>query len=151
MPEQTTPRTIQSLMPLDGEELQTIQTGETGATETYATTQTPVSAPPPQQEQPKSTPWFIFLLYAAMFGGMYFLFLRPQRKREKEARELQAAITVGNEIVTTSGLFGKVVEVGEDCFIVEFGTNRGVRIPIIKSDVASIRAPKLTQSFTKAD
>ena len=64
MPEPTTPRTIQHLMPLeplDGEE---IQTGET-RTETYSTTQTPAPAPLPQ-EQSKGTLWFIILLCVAM-------------------------------------------------------------------------------------
>jgi preprotein translocase subunit YajC len=46
--------------------------------------------------------------------------------------------------VTTNGLFGKIADVGEDCFVVEFGTNRGVRIPVLKTDVVAVREPKMT-------
>ena len=86
----------------------------------------------------------IFVLWGAIIVGMYMLLFRPQRKREKKMREMQAAIKTGDSIVTSSGMFGKVMEVGTDAFIVEFGTNRGIRIPVLKSDVVGIREPKLT-------
>ncbi len=84
------------------------------------------------------------LLYAALLGGLYFFLIRPQRKREKEIRAMQDALTVGDQIVTSSGLFGTITAVGEDCFVVEFGTNKGVRIPIRKVDIIGKKAPNLT-------
>ena len=87
---------------------------------------------------------FIWVIYGALFAGLYFLFIRPQRKREKEKREMVAAIRAGDNIVTTGGLFGKITDIGEDCFVVEFGTNKGLRIPVLKSDVLAVREPKLT-------
>jgi preprotein translocase subunit YajC len=59
-------------------------------------------------------------------------------------KEMQATIGKDDNVITNSGLFGRVVDVGEDCFIVEFGTNRGIRIPVLKSEVAGIRDPKMT-------
>jgi preprotein translocase subunit YajC len=59
-------------------------------------------------------------------------------------KEMQAAITTGDNVVTSGGMFGKVADIGEDCFIVEFGTNRSIRIPVLKSDVIGIREPKMT-------
>ena len=88
--------------------------------------------------------WWMFVLWGAIIVGMYMILFRPQRKREKKMREMQAAIKAGDNIVTSSGMFGKVMEVGTDAFVVEFGTNRGIRIPILKSDVVGIREPKLT-------
>ncbi len=44
--------------------------------------------------------------------AMYFFMIRPQRRRAREAQDLQRSIQVGDEIVTTSGVFGKVT--GED-------------------------------------
>ena len=44
--------------------------------------------------------------------AMYFFMIRPQRRRTREAQELQRSIEVGDEVVTTSGLFGKIT--GED-------------------------------------
>jgi len=84
------------------------------------------------------------LIYGAIFLGMYLIFFRPQRRREKQMKEMQAAINTGDNIITSGGLFGKIADVGEDCFIVEFGLNRGVKIPVLKADVVAVREPKMT-------
>jgi len=119
-----------------------------------------VQAPPPAvgdvvsgvndivQQQPAADGGFgigIMVVYAGvLIVAMYFLMFRGPRKREKKARELQASIRTGDNVVVTGGMFGRVADVGEDCFIVEFGTNRGVRIPVLKTDVLGVREPKLT-------
>ena len=89
-------------------------------------------------------PMFIWVIYIALFAGLYFLFIRPQRKREKQRREMVAAIKTGDNVVTTGGLFGKVADIGDDCFVIEFGTNKGLRIPVLKTEVLGVREPKLT-------
>jgi preprotein translocase subunit YajC len=86
----------------------------------------------------------MLLIWGAVFVGMWFLMIRPQRKREKAMKELQAGIGTGDDVITSGGLFGKVADVGEDCFIVEFGTNRGLRVPVLKADVVARRTPKMT-------
>lgn len=90
------------------------------------------------------TPMFFWLIWGGFIVGLYFIFFRPHRKREKERVAMVAAIKTGDNVVTTGGMFGRVMDVGEDCFLVEFGTNRGVRIPIAKGDVVGVREPKLT-------
>jgi preprotein translocase subunit YajC len=97
-----------------------------------------------QQDTPSVFPLPMLGVWALVFVGMWFIMIRPQRKREKALRELRESITVGDNIVTSGGLYGKVADVGEDCFIVEFGTNRGVRIPVNKSDVVAVKTPKMT-------
>ena len=90
------------------------------------------------------------IMYVLMFGGMYWFWFRPQRKQAKETAAMQKSIGTGDNVLTSSGLYGKVVSVGEDVFVVEFGTNRGVRIPVRKTDIVSIKTPKLTaQSGTE--
>lgn len=84
------------------------------------------------------------LMWGAMFAVLYFIIIRPQRKRDKQAREMQEAIRPGDNVITSSGFYGKVTDIGEDSFIVEFGTNRGIRVPVRKSDVAGVKTPKLT-------
>lgn len=88
--------------------------------------------------------WGFILLWGAVFAGMWFFLIRPQRNREKKMKEMQAAIGTGENVVTSGGLFGKVADVGEDCFLVDFGTNRTVRIPVLKADVVGVRSPKMT-------
>jgi len=116
-------------------------------TETATQTLTEPAAPAPVADDPPSM-WPMLAIWGAVFVGMWFLMIRPQRKREKQMRELQAAISTGDNVVTSGGLFGKVVEMGDDCFIVEFGTNKGVRIPVLKADVIAQREPKMTPQIS---
>ena len=71
----------------------------------------------------------------ALVAIFYFLAIRPSRKRDKELKEMQAAIQIGDDVMTSSGFYGKVVEMNDQVVTVEFGTNRGVRIPIKKTEI----------------
>lgn len=85
------------------------------------------------------------VLYCVFIAGvMWFLVIRPNKKREKKLKETISNIRAGDSILTNAGFYGKVVDVTEGCFIVEFGTNRGIRIPVEKTEVAGIREPNLT-------
>jgi len=88
----------------------------------------------------------MIFVWVAVLGVMYFLTIRPQRKRDKQLKELQSSIKPGDNVLTSSGLYGKIMDVGEDCFVVEFGTNRGIRIPVRKSDVLGIQSPKMANT-----
>jgi len=87
-------------------------------------------------------------VWVAIIAIFYFFTIRPQSKRDKKLKEMQSSIKTGDNVLTTSGFYGKVADVGEDCFIIEFGTNRGIRIPVRKSDIIGIQAPKMTPSHT---
>ncbi len=65
----------------------------------------------------------IFMLIA-MFGIMYFVMIRPQKKRQKEEQEMRNAVEVGDEITTIGGICGKVVIVKEQHLIIETGADR---------------------------
>ena len=66
---------------------------------------------------------------------MYFLSVRPTQKKEKQLAELRNAIVVGDSVVTNTGFYGKVVDETYDTWIIEFGLNRGVRVPVAKTEV----------------
>ena len=66
---------------------------------------------------------------------MYFLSVRPTQKKEKKLAELRNAIVVGDPVITNTGFYGKVVDETYDAWIIEFGMNRGVRIPVAKTEV----------------
>ena len=83
--------------------------------------------------------YFVFL-----FGIMWFIMVRPQKKREKAMLEMQQAIKVGDMVITNSGMYGKVVDIVNDLFILEFGLNKGVRIPVEKAAVTGIKEPNLS-------
>jgi preprotein translocase subunit YajC len=125
----------------------------TGDTQGHTTATGTPPAVPEGQPQPVGgmSPLMMLLIWGGVILAMYLLMFRPQRKREKQMKEMQAAITTGDNVVTNAGLFGRVADVGEDCFIIEFGTNRSIRIPVAKSEVVGIRTPKMTPEVKSVD
>lgn len=60
----------------------------------------------------------------AMIAIMYFLMIRPQRKKQKEEQTMRDNIQIGDEITTIGGIMGKVVTVKEDSLVIETGADR---------------------------
>jgi preprotein translocase subunit YajC len=87
---------------------------------------------------------FFVVIYGAFFAFMYFVLIRPQRKRQKATDNMQRGIEVGDSIMTNGGLYGVVVDSVNDNLIIEFGTNKSVRIPVKRSAVAGVAEPNLT-------
>ncbi len=83
------------------------------------------------------------LMWVGVAVLVYFFMYRQPKKEMKKKQEMRGSIKVGDSVVTNAGLFGKVVEIGTDAFIIEFGTNKGVRVPILKEAVEGVREPKL--------
>ena len=71
------------------------------------------------------------IMLVAMLGIFYFMMIRPENKRKKEAEQMRSSLKVGDEIVTIGGITGKVVQVKEDKFVIETGADR-VRIEVAK-------------------
>ena len=67
-----------------------------------------------------------------LFGIMYFLMLRPQKKEQKRLQAMLNDMEVGDSIVTTGGFYGVVIDMTEEDVIVEFGNNKNCRIPMRK-------------------
>ena len=53
------------------------------------------------------------VMLVGLFALMYFMLIRPQRKRQKEHQQLVEALGKGDEVVMTSGMLGRVIEVGD--------------------------------------
>ena len=53
-------------------------------------------------------------------------------------------IKIGDPVLLANGMFGKVVDITAECYVIEFGTNRGVRIPVIKQEVYAKKEPNLS-------
>ena len=80
----------------------------------------------------------VVVLYAVIFGVMWFLLIRPQRKQQKEMKELLSRVEAGDSVLTTSGFYGVVLDVMDDTVIVEFGNNKNCRIPMRKQAIAEV-------------
>ena len=70
------------------------------------------------------SPWTMILMMGGLFALMYFMTIRPQKKRQKEEQEMRNAVEVGDEITTIGGICGKVVTVKENHLIIETGADR---------------------------
>lgn len=67
-----------------------------------------------QQQQNPASILTMILPLALMFGLLYFLMIRPQKKKEKALRALIDSMAVGDQCVTTGGIVGKVVNIRDD-------------------------------------
>lgn len=89
--------------------------------------------------------WGMVAIYAAFIAILYFALIRPQRKQQKETEKMQNSLKTGDWVLLNNGMYGKIVSVVNDNLIVEFGTNKTVLIPILRSQVAAIKEPNLTE------
>jgi preprotein translocase subunit YajC len=76
------------------------------------------------------------LLPVLLLVVFYFLLIRPQNKRAKEQREMLSKVAAGDEIATTGGILGKVVEVGDQFISLEIANN--VTVKLQKFQVAQV-------------
>lgn len=81
---------------------------------------------------------FTIIWMVVLFGIMYFLMIRPQKKEQKRLQAMLSAMEVGDSVVTTSGFYGVIIDMTEEDVIVEFGNNRNCRIPMRKQAIAEV-------------
>ncbi len=66
-----------------------------------------------------------------VIGVFYFMMIRPENKRKKEAEEMRSSVKEGDEVTTIGGIVGTVVNVKEDKFVIETSADR-VRVEFAK-------------------
>jgi preprotein translocase subunit YajC len=91
-----------------------------------------------QAAAPEAAPggWMVQLLpILLIFGVFYFLLLRPQQKQAQKHREYLTSLRKGDEVVTQSGIFGRIDSI-EDT-VVRLEIARDVKIRILKSQIAA--------------
>ena len=86
----------------------------------------------------------IIVYVVVIFAFMYILAIRPQKKREGAVEDMQKNVQIGDSVLLSTGLYGKVVDITAECFIVEFGLNKGVRVPVLKEAVINVKEPNLS-------
>jgi preprotein translocase subunit YajC len=73
------------------------------------------------------------VMIVLLFAIMYFLMIRPQQKKQKEVQKMRENLKVGDKIVTSGGIYGKIKEVNDTNFLVEIA--EGIRVKIDKASV----------------
>jgi len=75
----------------------------------------------------------------------YFLLIRPQQKRAKEHKQLVESLKKGDEVVTSGGLLGKVLDVGDNFILVEAG--EGIQLKVQRQAVSAVMPKGTTKSL----
>ena len=75
-------------------------------------------APPPQGGE-----MFQILFLVGLFVLFYFIAIRPQRKRQKEHQQMVAALAKGDEVVTSSGILGRVTSLDDNYMVLNVANN----------------------------
>lgn len=78
------------------------------------------------------------IMVVVWIGVLYLIMIRPQKKQQKEMDELRDSVKAGDNIMTTGGFYGVVLDVVDDTVIVEFGNNKNCRIPMHKNAIAEV-------------
>lgn len=76
----------------------------------------------------------IIVLFAVI---VYFMMIRPQKKQEKETRDMRDNLQVGDEITTIGGIIGKIVSIKEETITIETSHDR-TKIRFLRSAVRSV-------------
>ena len=76
------------------------------------------------------------IMMVVMLGVFYFMLIRPENKRKKEAKQMRSAVKKGDQIVTIGGIVGTVVDVKEKNIVLETGADQ-VRIEFEKWAISS--------------
>jgi len=76
------------------------------------------------------------LLPVLLLVVFYFLLIRPQNKKAKEQRDMLSKVAAGDEVATTGGILGKVVEVGDQFVTLEIAND--VNIKLQKFQIAQV-------------
>jgi len=75
----------------------------------------------------------MILMMVALFAIMYFFMIRPQQKKQKEVQEMRKNLKVGDRVITSGGIFGKIKEVEDMAFIIEIA--EGVKVKVDKASI----------------
>ena len=72
-----------------------------------------------------------------LFAVIYFLMIRPQRKKDKQIQDMRKSLQVGDEIVTIGGIGGKIVKTKDESFIIQVGADK-VKFEMMRWAVSSV-------------
>ena len=82
-------------------------------------------------------PVFSLVLMALLIAMIYFMMIRPQKKKDKADREMREAMKVGDEVITVGGIIGKIEKINEKSVVVSTTAGKN-KIEFLKTAIASV-------------
>lgn len=90
------------------------------------------------------------LMLVVLFALMYFMMIRPENKRKKQAQEMRDSLKKGDVITTIGGIVGKIVAVQPETIVIETGEDR-VRLEMTKWAVSTVGVQTSEQPGAKKE
>ncbi len=82
------------------------------------------------------SPFQFPIMMVILFAIMYFMMIRPQRRREKQRKEMIANVKSGSRVLLTSGIIGQIMNVQEQTLVVRIAEN--TKIEVVRSAISQI-------------
>ena len=77
------------------------------------------------------------VMWVLVFGVFYLLLIRPQKKKDKQLKEMRSNLNVGDKVTTIGGIIANVAKVEENAVILEIGPNR-TKVPFEKWAIGNV-------------
>ena len=84
----------------------------------------------------QGSPWAGFMMPVLLIAIFYFMFLRPQQRKEKERRKMIDELRAGAKVVFAGGIIGTIQEASEKTFVIE--TASGATMEVLRSAVQGL-------------
>ena len=84
-----------------------------------------------------SSPVFSIVLMVLLIAMIYFMMIRPQKKKDKADREMREAMKVGDEVITIGGIIGKIEKITEKTVIISTSAGKN-KIELLKTAISSV-------------
>ena len=98
----------------------------------------------PAQGGAQPNPLLSFLPFILIIVVFYFFMIRPQMKRQKEVAAFRNSLQKGDKVVTTGGIYGKIVEIKDNYILLQIDDNVKIRVDknAIVKDSSDVQAEK---------
>jgi len=73
-------------------------------------------------------PWSMPIMMVLMIAVFYFFMIRPQMKRQKELKNFREALKKGDKVITSGGIYGRIVEMQDLTVFIEIDTNVKIKV-----------------------
>jgi preprotein translocase subunit YajC len=87
----------------------------------------------------EQSPYASLILMGLIFGIFYFVLILPMRNKQRKLEDLVKSLNTGDKVIVNPGIFGTIVGVEEDAFLVRIDDK--TRIKVLKSAVAGLQGP----------
>lgn len=90
------------------------------------------------------------IIFVVFIAAMYLFLIRPQKKKDKQIKDMRNGLQVGDEIVTIGGICGKIVKTKDETIVIQVGADK-VKFEMMKWAVSTVTATSKTAKVEKEE